>query len=251
MPAGEPATTGEPTVNQRLPLWRAILAAALVAGCLAAIGGEFAYPALHKEPEYPASITELKSSQRAVARAVIRFKTKMAVETNQAMAAYGLLGVALGVAVGLAGGLTGGSRRAGREGAIIGGVLGGLAGEGLSILVVPLYFQWSNAMTTAPLLLLTHALIFTGVGAAAGAALGHAWGDRKVIVRCVIGGIIGALAATVVVDVINIAGFGVMRIFEPVPAQTAPRTVVHLGIALGAALGAARAGRKLRPGPSS
>ena len=65
-----------------------------------------------------------------------------------------------------------------------------------------------------------------------------------------IGGIVGALVATVAVEVINVAAFGVMRIFEPVPAQSAPRAVVHVGIALGTALGAARAGRKLRPGRS-
>ncbi len=80
-----------------------MVASGLIAGCLAAIGGEFTYPALHKEPDYPASVSSLSSSERAVARAVVRFKTRMAAETNQATAAYGLLGVALGVVLGVGG----------------------------------------------------------------------------------------------------------------------------------------------------
>ena len=167
---------------------------------------------LHKEPDYPASVSNLSSSERAVARAVVRFKTRMAAETNQAAAGYGLLGVALGVVLGVAGGLTGGSPRASQQGAIIGGILGGINGTALSVATVPLYFQFADAMTTAPLLLLTHAAIFSAVGAAAGAGLGWAWGGRNVLVRCMVGGIVGALVATVAVDVINVVAFGVMRI---------------------------------------
>jgi hypothetical protein len=248
MQSEEPPIAAETTTSRRSPLWLIMVGSGLIAGALAAVGGEFTYPALHKEPDYPAGLSTLGSSERAVARAVIRFKTRKSVQTNQATAAYGLLGVALGVVLGLAGGLTGGSRRASREGAVVGGVLGGIAGAGLSMVAVPLFFEISNSQTSAPLLLVTHAVIFAGVAAAAGAGLGRAWGDRKVIVRCVFGGIVGALVATVAVDVINVASSGVMRIFEPVPAETMPRVVVHLGIALAAALGAARAGRKLRPG---
>jgi predicted tellurium resistance membrane protein TerC len=118
------------------------------------------------------------------------------------------------------------------------------------MVAVPLFFEISNSQTSAPLLLVTHAAIFAGLGAAAGAGLVWAWGDRKVIVKCAAGGILGAVIATLLVDVINVASFGVMRIFEPVPAARGPRIVVHLGIALGIALFAARAGRKLRPGRS-
>jgi hypothetical protein len=246
MQSEEPRTTAETSTNRLLPLWLVIVGAGLIAGALAALGGEFTYPALHREPEYPASFSSLGSSERAVARAVVRFKTKMAVETNQAAAAYGLLGVVFGVVLGLAGGLSGSSRPS-VGGAVVGGVLGGMAGAGLSIAIVPLFFQVSDAITTAPLLLLTHAVIFGGVGAAGGAGLGWAWGDRKVTFRCVLGGMVGALVATVVVDVINVARFGGKRMFEPVPAESAPRFVLHIGVALGAALGAAWALRKLRP----
>jgi hypothetical protein len=247
MQTEKPPPTAETITNRRFPLWLVMVGSGLIAGALAAIAGEFTYPALHREPEYPASLSELSSSERAVARAVVRFKTRMAVETNQAMAAYGLLGATLGLLVGLAGGLSGSSRRTGREGAVIGGVLGLVAGTGLSMVTVPLFFEFSNSVTSAPLLLLTHAVIFGGLGAATGVGVGRAWGGRKVIFKCVLGGIVGALVATVAVDVINVAVFGVMTIFEPVPAKSTPRAVVHIGIAVGTALGAGRAGRKIRP----
>ena len=216
----------------------------VIAGSLAALGGEITYEALHKEPQYPASFSTLSSSSSAIARGIVRYKTRMAVETNKAMAAYGLLGVALGVVLGFAGGLAGGSRRASRDGAIAGGVLGGITGAGLSMAIVPLFFEFSDAMTALPLLFLTHAAIFAAIGAAGGAAMGWASGDRKVIVRCALGAVAGALVATLAVEVINIAAFGLARIFEPVPAKSVPRFVVHVVIALGTALGAVIAIRK-------
>jgi hypothetical protein len=220
---------------------------ALIAGSLAALGGELTYHGLHKEPQYPASFSSLSSSERAVARAVVRFNTRVAVETTKATAAYGLLGVALGVALGLAGGLAGRSRHVSLRGAVVGGVLGGIAGAGLSMVFVPLFFHlMAEAITALPLLLMTHAAIFAGVGAASGAALGWESGDRRVILRCAVGGVVGALVATLAVEVINIAAFGVMRIFEPVPAKSMARILVHLWVALGAGLGAVLAGRKLR-----
>jgi hypothetical protein len=103
----------------------------------------------------------------------------------------------------------------------------------------------AEAITALPLLFLTHAAIFAGVGAAGGAALGWETGDRRVILRCAVGGVLGALIATLAIEVINVAAFGVTRIFEPVPAKSMARILVHLCVALGAAVGAFLAGRKL------
>ena len=243
----EPLSHGEKPSKSGIPLWLLTLGSGLIAGLLAATGGELSFQALHKEPEYPASLTNLGSSQRAIARAVVRFQTRMVVDTNKATAAYGLLGVTLGVVLGLAGGLAGRFRRPSLQGATVGGVLGGIAGAGLSLATVPLFFQLAGSDITAlPLLFLTHAAIFAGVGAASGAALGWEWGDRRLIVRCMIGGVVGAVIATLAVELINVAAFGIMRIFEPVPAKSTPRFLVHLAVALGTAVGAVLAGRKLR-----
>ena len=247
MPTGEPQTHSEEPSNRDFPFWLITVGSALIAGALAALGGELTYPAFHKEPQYPASFSSLSSSERAVARAVVRFNTRVAVETTKATAAYGLLGVALGVALGLAGGLAGRSRHVSLRGAVIGGVLGGIAGAGLSMVFVPLFFHlMAEAITALPLLFLTHAAIFAGVGAVGGAALGWESGDRRIILRCAVGGVVGALVATLAVEVINVAAFGVERIFEPVPAKSMARILVNLCVALGTAVGALLAGRRLR-----
>jgi hypothetical protein len=247
MPSGEPRTDAEKPSNRVIPFWIIIVGSALIAGSLAALGGELTYHGLHKEPQYPASFSSLSSSERAVARAVVRFNTRVAVETTKATAAYGLLGVALGVALGLAGGLPGRSRHVSLRGAVIGGVLGGIAGAALSMAFVPLFFQLTaDAITALPLLLLTHAAIFAGIGAASGAALGWESGNRWVILKCAVGGVVGALVATLAIEVINVAAFGVMRIFEPVPAKSMARILVNLCVALGTAAGALLAGRRLR-----
>ena len=243
----EPRTHAEKPSNRVFPFWLVALGSGLLAGLLSAFCGELTFAALHKEPDYPASFTSLSSSERAVARAVVRYNTRMAVDTNKAMAAYGLLGVALGVAMGLAGGLAGPSRRADLRGALGGGVMGGIAGAALSMALVPLFFQLSDSgITSLPLLFATDAAIFAGVAAAASAALAWEWGDRKVIVRCMIGGVVGAVVATLVALVINVAAFGIMRIFEPVPAKSMARILVHVFVAVGAALGAVVGSRKFR-----
>ena len=228
----EPQTNAEKPSSRVFPLWIVALGSGLFAGSLAAFGGELTYQALHKEPEYPASFASLSSSDRAIARGVVRFNTKVAVDTNKATAAYGLLGATLGVVLGLAGGLAGRFHRASLRGAAIGGLLGCVAGAALSMVLVPLFFQASDAITALPLLFVTQGAIFAGIGAASGAALGWEWGERKVIIRCAIGGAVGAMIGTLVALVLNIATFGIMRIFEPVPAQSLPRFVVHLCVAL-------------------
>ena len=239
-------TLAEKPTNRLLPLWLMILGSGLTAGVLAAAAGELTYRVLYSEPEYPANVESKPATERSIARGVIRFEVKKSVGTNQAVAAYGLLGLAVGIILGIAGGLAAGSGKANLPAAVVGGILAGIAGAGLALVMVPRYFDSSEA-TTAPLwLLLAHAAIFGGIGAASGLALGWAWGGRAPIVRCVLGGIIGGVLGTIGVDIANVIGFGMGRIFEPVPAVSGARFVLSIGIALCVALGAALAGRKAR-----
>ena len=180
MQSEEPRTNAENPSNRVLPFWLIALGLGLLAGTVSAFCGELTSQALHREPDYPASFTSLSSSERAVARAVVRYNTRVAVETNKAAAAFGLLGITLGVAMGLAGGLAGPSRRVSLKGALGGGVLGGLAGAGLSMALVPLFFQLSDSgIISLPLLLGTHAAIFAGVAAVGSGAMAWEWGDRN------------------------------------------------------------------------
>ena len=133
-----------------------------------------------------------------------------------------------------------------RAGGFIGGVSGALVGAELSVLLVPVFFDVSNSQTGLPLLFLTHLTILAGVGAAGGLALGWSLGDRKVIVRCMIGGIVGALVGTLAFEVINFVAFPNMRTFEPVPVKTIPRIIMHLLVAAGIGIFAGRSAGKAR-----
>jgi hypothetical protein len=232
--------------NRLFPVWLVCLGSGLVAGMLAALGGELTYDKLHADPDYPAMFSNLSGSERAIARAQVRFKTKVVVEKYQATAAYGMLGAALGVALGLTGALAAGSQRVSLAGGFIGGASGALVGAGLSMLLVPVFFDVSNSQTGLPLLFLTHLAILAGVGAVGGLALGWSLGDRKVIVRCMIAGIVGALVGTLAFEVINFVAFPNMRTFEPVPMKTIPRIIMHLWAAAGIGIFAGRAAGKAR-----
>ena len=215
----QPPTPAQASTSRRLPLWLMILGTGLTAGLLAAAGGEVTYHALNKEAEYPASVNGLPGSERAISRAVIRFNTKKKVATNQAAAAYGLLGMTLGAILGLAGGFAAGSGRANAGAAAVGGTLGGAAGAGLAMVMVPVFFEYSNSQTAVLWILLAHAAIFAGVAAAGGLALGWAWGPHGPVVRCAVGGIAGAVIGTLVVDIINVATSGIAD-FRAHPGRT-------------------------------
>jgi hypothetical protein len=147
MPSETPLTNVDMSPKNRFPLWLVCLGLGLVAGALSTLGGELTYEKLHADPEYPVSFDSLSGSERAIARTQVRFKTKVIVETRQAAAAIGMLGLALGIALGLTGALTAGSQRVSLAGGFIGGVSGALVGAGLSMLLVPVFFDVSNSQT--------------------------------------------------------------------------------------------------------
>ena len=101
-----------------------------------------------------------------------------AVNRKKAAASFGLLGMVLAVGLGLIGGLAAGSPRRAILGALGGGLAGAVAGAGLSWVVVPIFFRFQTPDAGLLVLFLSHAAIFTGIGAMAGLALGLGLGDR-------------------------------------------------------------------------
>jgi hypothetical protein len=247
MQSETPLPIGVEAPGGRYPLWIVCLGSGILAGLLAAFGGELTYDKIHVDPDFPATLNSMSGSERSIARAQVRFNTKVVVERNQAMAAYGMLGAALGVVLGGTGALVAGSKRINLAGALIGGVSGGLVGIGLSMALVPVFYDVSNSQTGLPWLFLTHLVIFAGIGAVGGLALGWPLGDRKLIIRCMIGGIVGTLVGTLVFEVTNFVAFPNLRTFEPVPLKTIPRLMMHLCLAAGAGMFIGRAaGKALR-----
>ena len=223
--------------------------AGVIAGLLAAAGGELTYGLFHTQPNFPANFGEMSGAEKTAVRSRVRFETRLADETSKAAAAFGLLGVAVGVVLGLAAGLADGSRPSNRTGAGVCGIVGGLAGAGLSLALVPRFLEAADAQTGLPLLFVTHAAIFGAIAAAGGFALGWGLGERRFIVRCIIGAIVGAVVGTFVCEVINFIGFPLLRMYEPVPLKIVPRFILMIGVAWAIASGAALAAGRRRHAP--
>jgi hypothetical protein len=208
----------------------------LAAGSLSAIGGEKTSGAFTLDPHFPASYASASGYDRAAIRADVNRIAQQVFEMKKGAAAYGLLGLLVGAAMGASGGLARGSIRSGLGGTLIGCVSGAALGAGCSVLVIPIYYRLMNPARGFIMLFMTYAVIFTGVGAASGLALGWGLNDRKLIVRCVIGGLVGSLLGTFAFEAANSLAFPLMETFEPVPAELIPRIVVHLSVATGTAV---------------
>ena len=99
----------------------------------------------------------------------------------------------------------------------------GIAGAGLSLALVPRFLEVADAQTGLLLLFVTHGAIFGGIAVAARSGLAVGARERRFIVRCVIGGVVGALIGTFVFEVINFVAFPLLRMYEPVPFKALPR----------------------------
>ncbi len=242
-PAGAPAK-----LKRVVPVSLVVLAG-LIAGLLAAAGGELTYGAFRAQPQYPANLSEMNGAEKTAARSRARFQARLVEETNKAASAFGLLGVMVGVVLGLAAGLARESRPSKRAGAVVGGIAGGLAGAGLSLAVVPRFLETADAQTGLPLLFVTHGAIFGAIAVAGGLALAWGLGERRFIIRCVIGAVLGAIIGTFVFEVINFVAFPLLRMYEPVPLKALPRFILLIGVAGAIAFGAGLGAGKHRRAP--
>jgi hypothetical protein len=183
--------------------------------------------------------------EKQAANAVAMGSALRKAERKRAAAAYGLLGFVLAAALGLTGGLArGGASRGGRV-ALIGGLAGAGAGAGLAYLSVPLFFRFLNPESGLVELFLTHGAIFGGLGAVAGTALGLGLADRQAVGRTLMGGLLGGLLGALVFETANSIAFPLLRTYQPVPAELAPRVLAHCCVALCTALAAGlAAGRR-------
>jgi len=220
-------------VGFRLPLWLLTLGAGLIAGLLAGMGGEAIGNAIPLLVVHPPDYAKMGGRQRDTAHAEAVKMAEKALERKKAAGDYGLLGLALGLSLGLVGGLAVGSPRSGFMGAVIGGTIAAAAGAGMSWVVVPLFFRYRDPEAGGLIgLFITHAAIFTGVGAAAGLALGFGLEDRRALGRALFGGILGALVATFVFETASSLAFPFLFTFQPVPGEQLPRLLAHMCVAI-------------------
>jgi hypothetical protein len=237
-PAGEPDGRQPRSSDEAQPqswstrrLWATVLAAGLVAGAIAWLGGEAAYEFFPAPVASSAYGTYNAAEQRQFDR----------VNAWNAALAFGLLGATLGLALGLAGGVVRRSARAAATAAAVGLVVGGVVAVGatLGLLAVRGWMVREVAEDNLLLALAIHSGIWSAIGAAAGLALGMGLGGRGRVGRAVLGGLLGAAGATVVYVLIGGLAFPLDATHRPIAITWTPRLLARLLVTTLTAFGAA------------
>ena len=152
--------------------------------------------------------------------------------------AYGALGMLLGLGLGAVGGLARGSASAAAAAGLAGLVLGGAAGargHHAGTAGVPCRRPRAtdeDAGRDLGLALATHGGIWISVGVAAGLGLGLGLGGGARLGRAVVGGLLGAVIATVIYEFGGAVGFPLSESFRPRAVTAGPRLLAHLSVAL-------------------
>jgi hypothetical protein len=159
---------------------------------------------------------------------------------REATLAFGILGASVGLALGLAGG-RGRPRLAGGAAGLF---LGAAVGAGVAWVVLAIYARNVNRDVDDLILpLLTHGSIWGAVGAVGGLAFGIGRGQPRQLGLMILGGLLGALGATVLYDVAVGLAFPLAKTAEPLSESWLTRLLAYLLVACGAATGVGLAGR--------
>jgi hypothetical protein len=205
--------------------------AALVAGLAAWLVGETGLVWVA-----PRKISMVTMGQRHLGTTA---ETERAAVVATAARVYGVFGAALGLALGAAAGLARRSPRGAFTAALLGAGLGGVAGFGASYGLVPLFFRYRDAFATDLITsMLLHGAVWAAVGSSAALALGVGLGaGPSRLVRCVIGGALGALIGAAAFEVLGAVFFANDDTGEPVSTSAGSRLLARLLVAAFIALG--------------
>ncbi len=253
-------------------IWAVVLSTALVAGLISFAGGEAAFKAYEFSPEVSGLTNEdLPSTPKGSgsdATRALEFNPQRMLSLeefakihrarearsmiNRAVVGYAGLGAALGLGLGLAGALLRGFSVKTLAAPLVGLALGGLAGAGISRLMVPIYRSHMGTSGVATLEgakfedlagqgsqfidlkwpFLTHGAIWVSIGLSAGLALGLALGHLRTIGLSVLGGVLGAVGATILYEVLGAILFPLAETPHPVPIELPARLFAHLSVAI-------------------
>jgi hypothetical protein len=224
-----------PSVSGPAPgaLWGWAVALGLLAGVIAWTGEEVSRRFVNPEPlsgePFPGPATA-----RLLAGARLR----------SGLIAFGLQGALLGLALGVAGGLARRSRPAAVTAGLSGMVVGGLAGAGASLFFVPIFHRRFDPMNDDLVMpLLVHSGQWGAVGAAAGLAFGMGLGSGARSVRTLVGGLLGAVCAAMLYDLIASFAFPMEKTAFPLAGSLRTRFIARVCVALFVAAGAALVAR--------
>ena len=222
--------TISPVAETGRRLWGWALAAGVVAGILTWVGGEVAWGG-GNSARSPRIIAFPSAADHArVVRGLVRSNSVSFIQE----------GAILGCILGLAGGLTRRSARAGLLAALVGVGFGAAVAAAAAHLLLSHYFEsldpGSDSLMTP---MLTHGGIWGAVGAAAGLAFGLGAGGRRRWARCVLGGLLGGVAATIVYDIVGAMAFPLDKTSQPISATVVTRLLAQLSVAVFVAVGVA------------
>jgi hypothetical protein len=158
---------------------------------------------------------------------------------------FATLGGLLGLALGIAGGLARRSVVASSLAATLGLVFGSVSVGFLSLALVTYFYKLFDPISGDLVLpLLTHSAIWSTVGAIAGLAFGLGIGGRGRWKATLVGGLAGALAATVVYELLGAVVFASSKTEMPLSSSPTTRAMALMLVASLSSVGAVLALRQ-------
>jgi hypothetical protein len=208
------------------------LAAGLLAGTGALLTGELVLSRYRSDLLAPLSIRPSPDEMR-------RWKDA---RLYSATLTFTAMGGFLVMALGFAGGFARSSVSGGTRVAIVGLLLGAAAAASVALVLVSFFFKRYDPQSGDLMLpLLTHGAIWSVIGALGGLALGLGLGGRGRWRAALVGGLVGAAAATIVYEVVGALVFPSAKTDLPLSSSLTTRAMAEFLVAILSAVGAALA----------
>jgi len=217
-------------------------AAGLVAGLLGFGLGEITYETFSPEqvPQPLGGGQVMRPTLETIATA----------DSRNSAVTCGTMGGLLGLVLGLAGGLSRRSIKSAAKAGIVGLLLGTALGVALPLVMIVPFRRlqvWRNSDDLfVPVGL--HSALWAPLGLVGGLAFGIGSGRPGMILRCMLGGLAGALLGTIVYDVIGAAVSPLAGTADAISTTPVTRLLARLLVPIGAALAIAVAARDDAPG---
>jgi hypothetical protein len=158
---------------------------------------------------------------------------------HSAVFTFATLGGLLALALGYAGGFARHSTSASVWAAILGLVLGSTVAGCFSLFLVSMFFKNYDPQSGDLVLpLLTHCAIWSAVGGVGGLAFGLGLGGRGCWKATLVGGLVGAAAATVVYELVGAVVFASSKTDLPISSSSTTRGMALLLVASLSSIGA-------------
>jgi hypothetical protein len=226
----DPAPAGERSFTEPFGRLLALATAAgLIAGMTSVLAGEVILNSYQSELNPTPKVRPNEEDMRHWREARIYSATMT----------FATMGGLLGISMGLAGGLASRSVIAGLAAGISGLLLGAAAAASISHVLVSNFFKSRIPESTDLVLpLLTHGAIWSAVGVIGGLAFGLGAGGKGRWKATVLGGLVGAAAATIVYEIVGAVAFASSKTDLPLAGSSTTRGMAQLLVTILTAAGA-------------